>query len=298
MGWGGGIIRAVRPEGHEHTEWRMPIFDVDEDYLDVFQIELLQGRNFDPIAFPTDTSDVFLVNEAAVKAFGWEDPLGKSFAWIRPQSVDREGKVIGVVKDFHYGPLREKIGPAALTCRSWQFYNLAVRVKTENMDDTLAHFKKAWEQFVPKDQPFDHSFWDQHFEDIYYQERRVQALTQFSSGMAILLACMGLFGLASFAAEERRKEIGIRKVLGATEPNITLLSRDFAILVIIANLIAWPVAYFMMSDWLNQFAYRMNLNIWPFLISGLLALIIASLTVGSHALKAARTNPVDALRYE
>jgi len=299
MGWGGGITRTVRPQDHEHTEWRMPILEVDEDYIDVFQIELLQGRNFDPIAFPTDTTHAYIVNEAAVNAFGWKDPIGKTFAWVNLEGKDREGKIVGVVKDFHYSPLREKIGPAALTCRSWQFYNLAIRTKAENMDETIAFFKKTWKQFVPEDQPFEHFLWDQQMEDMYAQERRVQALTQFSASMAILLACMGLFGLASFAAEERRKEIGIRKVLGATEPNIiTLLSRDFAILVVIANLIAWPIAHYMMRDWLQQFAYRTNLNLWPFLISGLLALLIASLTVGAHALKAARANPIDALRYE
>lgn len=301
LGWGGGITRTVRPQGHEHTEWRMPITEVDEDYLNVFQIELVAGRNFDPLAFPADTSNAYIINESAVKAFKWDDPIGKTFAWvgIGSDGKEREGKIIGVVKDFHYRPLRDKIGPLALTCRSWQFYNLGVRIKTENLDETIAFFKKTWEQFVPLDQPFDHVFWDQQFENMYAEERHAQTLTLISSGIAILLACMGLFGLASFAAEERRKEIGIRKVLGASETNLViLLSKDFAFMVGIASLIAWPVAYYLMSDWLQQFAYRTNLNVWPFFISGILTLIIALLTVGSHAFKATRANPVNTLRYE
>lgn len=298
LGWGGGIIRTIRAEGHEGTDWRMPLLEVDEDYIDVFRIGLTQGRKFDPIAFPSDTSKAFIINETAVEKLGWDDPIGKTFEWVSSDRY-RKGTVIGVVKDFHYSPMREKIGPVALTLRPQQFYNLGVRVKSEGLEETLAFFEKTWKQFVPADIPFDHYTWDQQFENMYGQERRVQALTLLSSGMAILLACMGLFGLAAFSAQQRTKEIGVRKVLGASVSNVVmLLSQSFAKMVLVANLIAWPIAYYTMQNWLANFAYRMDLSLWIFVLSGIIALLIALLTVGYQALRAALSNPVDALRHE
>ena len=298
LGWGGGIIRTIRAEGHEGTDWRMPLLEVDEDYLDVFQIELVEGRKFDPIAFPTDTSKAFIINETAVARLGWDDPVGKSFEWV-DRERNRKGTVIGVVRDFHYSPLRDKIGPVALTLRHQQFYNLGARVKAEGIEETLAFFEKTWKQFLPADQPFEYMMWDQQFEHLYYAEQRVQALTSLSSGMAILLACMGLFGLAAFTVEQRVKEIGVRKVLGASVSNIVfLVSRTFAIMVLIANLFAWPVAYFAMRSWLAGFAYRTDLSWWIFVLSGAVALAIALFTVSFHALRAALSNPVEALRHE
>ena len=148
--------------------------------------------------------------------------------------------------------MQEEIGPAALTLRHQQFYSLGVRVKAEGMEETLAFFKETWKQFAPADQPFEYMMWDQQFEYMYSAEQRAQALTSLSSGMAILLACMGLFGLAAFTVEQRVKEIGVRKVLGASVSSIVMLiSRTFAIMVLIANLFAWPFAYFAMRSWLE-----------------------------------------------
>ena len=298
LGWGGGITRTIRAEGHEGIDWRMPLLEVDEDYLDVFQIGLVEGRKFDPIAFPTDTSKAFIINETAVARLGWDDPIGKSFEWV-DRERNRKGTVIGVVRDFHYSPLREEIGPVALTLRHQQFYNLGVRVKAEGMEETLAFFEKTWKRFAPADQQFEYMMWDQQFEYMYSAEQRAQALTLLSSGMAILLACMGLFGLAAFTVEQRVKEIGVRKVLGASVSNIVILvSRTFAIMVLIANLFAWPVAYFAMRSWLEGFAYRTDLSWWIFVLSGAVALAIALFTVSFHALRAALSNPVEALRHE
>ena len=298
MGWGGGLVRTIRAEGHEGTDWRMPLLEVDEDYLDVFQIERVQGRKFDPIAFPTDTSTAFVINETAVAKLGWDDPIGKTFEWV-DRTRNRKGTVIGVVRDFHYSPLREKIGPVALTLRSQQFYNLGVRVKAENMEETLAFFEKTWRRFAPADRPFEHDMWDGHFEDMYDRERRAQALTLLASGMAISLACMGLFGLSALAIEQRVKEIGVRKVLGASAFQIAILiCRTFAAMVAIASVLACPIAYFAMRNWLDGFAYRTDLSWWLFALSGAVALAIALLTVGYHALRAALSNPVDALRHE
>ena len=298
LGWGGGIIRTIRAEGHEGTDWRMPLLEVDEDYLDVFQIGLVEGRKFDPIAFPTDMSKAFIINETAVARLGWDDPIGKSFEWV-DRERNRKGTVIGVVRDFHYSPLRDKIGPVALTLRHQQFYNLGARVKAEGMEETLTFFEKTWKRFAPADQPFEYMMWDKQFEYMYSAEQRAQALTLLSSGMAILLACMGLFGLAAFTVEQRVKEIGVRKVLGASVSNIVLLiSRTFAFMVLIANLFAWPVVYFAMRSWLDGFAYRTDLSWWIFVLSGVVALAIALFTVSFHALRAAVSNPVEALRHE
>ncbi len=298
MGWSGGIIRTIRAEGHEGTDWRMPLLEVDEDYLDVFQIGLVTGRKFDPIAFPTDTSKAFIINETAVAQLGWDDPIGKSFEWV-DRARNRKGTVIGVVRDFHYSPLQKKIGPIALTFRPQQFYNLGVRVRAKGMDETLAFFEKTWKQFVPADQPFEYLMWDQQFERMYNRERRAQTLTLLASGMAILLACMGLFGLAAFAIEQRVKEIGVRKVMGASVSHLVILvCRTFAGMVLIASLLAWPIAHFAMRNWLDNFAYRTDLSWWIFVLSGAVALAIALLTVGYHALRAALSNPVDALRHE
>ncbi len=298
LGWTGGIIRTIRAEGHSDTDWRMHLLEVDEDYLDVFQIPLVHGRKFDPIAFPTDTATAFVINETAVAKFGWDDPIGKSLEWV-DRTRNRKGTVIGVVRDFHYSPLREKIGPVALTLRSQQFYSLAVRVKAEDMEETLAFFEKTWKQFVPAEHVFTHTTWDVQFEYMYFEERQAQALTSFSSGMAILLACMGLFGLAAYAIEQRVKEIGVRKVLGASASQIVILiCRTFAAMVLIAGVLACPVAYFAVRNWLAGFAYRADLSWWIFVLSGAVALVIALLTVGYHALRAALANPAEALRQD
>jgi putative ABC transport system permease protein len=304
LGWGSGLSRTVHVEGHEGTDWRMGILEVDDDYIDVFRIEMLQGRKFDLDTFPTDTSGVFVLNEAAVKTLGWDDlessgPLGKEFKWV---DRDISGRVIGVVKDFHFSSLRDPVGPVALTIHTNQFYCLGMRIKSEGVEETVAHFETLWKQFAAGSGgsvPFFHQFFDQQFEDIYFQERRVQKLTLYSSFIAILLACMGLFGLASFAMEERRKEIGVRKSLGASVPSvIVLVSREFLVMVVIAAVIATPVGWHVMNGWLANFAYRMEIGAGVFAIGTLVALAIAQLTVTFHAQRAARMDPVKALRYE
>ena len=303
LGWGSGLSRTIHAEGHEGTDWRMGVLEVDDDYIDVFRIELLEGRKFDIDTFPTDTSGVFILNETAAKALGWDagtnSALGKQFTW-----VDREitGRVIGVVKDFHFDSLREPVGPVAMTIHTNQFQCLGLRVRPDGFEETLAHFKGLWQQFsagAGGSVPFYHQSFDRQFEDIYFQERRVQKLTVISSAIAILLACMGLFGLASFAMEERRKEIGVRKSLGATVPSVILLvSREFLVMVGIAAVVAAPIGWQVMNGWLENFAYRMEIGGGVFVVGTLVALVIAQLTVTFHAQRAARMDPVKALRYE
>ena len=183
--------------------------------------------------------------------------------------------------------------------RNTQFYDLALRVKAEKMEETISFLEETWKRFAPANRRFRYVFWDQQFENIYRDERRIQTLMLLSTGVAILLACMGLFGLASYATEERRKEIGVRKTLGATTTNvIALVSREFVVMVGVAAVIASPVAWSLMRGWLDNFAYRADLGPGVFLLGAALALIIAQLTVTFHACRAARMDPILALRDE
>ena len=207
--------------------------------------------------------------------------------------------MIGVVSDFHYGNLRRKIGPIAMIFRPRQFGHLGVRIRADNHKETIAFFKETWRKFTPEGQRFQYRFWDQDFELIYEEERRVQSLTLLASGVAILLACMGLFALASYAAEERRKEIGVRKTLGATVSSlVTLVSREFVLVVLIAAVVSSPIAWILTRGWLDNFAYRTELGVGIFVLAGFVAMVIAQLTVAYHAFRAAQTDPVLALRDE
>ena len=303
IGWGAGGMRSVEPEGHHATDWRIQVMEIDEDYLGFFGVQMVSGRKFDPVTFPADTSRAFLLNEAAVKALRWDvepgkknSAIGKSFKWVDSER-NRVGHVIGVVKDFHYGPLRERIGPIALILRKRQFISVALRLGTNDLEQTIDHFKTVWSRFVPATQGFQHYFIDQEFQYMYEEEHRVQSLTLFASGNAIALACMGLFGLASYAMQERRKEIGVRKTLGGSITGlIALVSREFIALVLVATVIATPVAWSIMRGWLDNFAYRADLEPLVFILGSAITLIIAQLTVTFHAYRAAQADPVIALR--
>ena len=205
---------------------------------------------------------------------------------------------MGVVKDFHYQSLHHEIEPLVLMMGgSWIEY-LSIRIRSDDIAATLNFLKTRWLEVV-SNRPFDYFFLDDDYDKLYRAEKQIGTLFGLFSILAIFVASLGLFGLASFTAQLRIKEIGIRKVLGASISNLVLmLSKEFALLVGIANLIAWPIAYYAMNRWLQDFAYRIDLEIWAFVLSGFLALFIALTTVSYQAWKVARTNPVDALRYE
>jgi putative ABC transport system permease protein len=206
--------------------------------------------------------------------------------------------VVGVVKDFHFRSLHHEIGPLLLAYQQYANPIVNVRISTENGSQIVADIKKAFDE-VASGEPFEYHFFDESFEALYQREQKFEKLFLSFSVFAIFIACMGLFGLASFMAEQRTKEIGIRKVLGASVGNvIILLSKEFATWVVFANVIAWPVAYYAMTKWLSNFAYRSGIEIWIFIVSGLFALLIALLTVSAKALRAATSNPADSLRYE
>ena len=291
LGEGAEFIRTVVSDDIEYGTWRIPMNEVDEDFFDTFGLDIVAGRNFTDSSY--NQQQEFVLNETAVKLLGWDDPIGKTFG-----GGGTKGKVVGVVKDFHNRSLKESIGPFAFADRRILFDSLAFKIKSENIPETLAHLEATWKKFLPE-RPFEFSFEEERLNQLYAQEMRLSNLIQLFAGLAIFVACLGLFGLASFTAEQRTKEIGVRKVLGASATQIiTLLSREFITLIIFANLIAWPIAYFAMNQWLQDFAYRINLHPLIFLMGGTLTFLIAFLTVGYQAYKSAQTNPIESLRYE
>ena len=280
----------MRPEGAEDQGWEMQVYGIDADFLDTYEIELIAGRNID-LSISSDSTEAFILNETAVERLGWENPIGKRFGWH-----DYEGYIIGVVKDFHSQSLHHAIEPAVMFYH-WRLM-LTLRINAENVPETLAFIDETWAEFVPHLPP-DYYFLDQQMENQYRAEERLNESCGIFALLAIFVACLGLFGLASYTAEQRTKEMGVRKVLGASSVHIaSLFSRDLVTLVFIANLVAWPASYYAMDEWLQNFAYRMNLGIGPFLLGSILALVIAATTVAYQAVKVSSVNPVDALRYE
>ena len=289
---------GVVPEGFTNEEGiLMKAIRADEDYLSALGMEVVAGRDFSR-EMSTDKQRAFLVNEVAVHQFGWEDPVGRT---IKIQGLGLGGAaltVIGVVKDFHYASLREELEPICIGAGMGGLDKLVIRVRTENITGLISQLEDTWKEIDPN-RPFDFFFLDDFFDSQYRSEERLNRIFASFSGLAIIIACLGLFGLSSFMAEQRTKEIGIRKVLGASISEVVaLLSRELLVLVGLAVLVAWPVAYFAMSSWLRNFPFRTSFNPWIFLVSGLAALIIAFLTVSFQAIKAASANPADSLRYE
>lgn len=267
-------------------------YNVDFGYVSTLGMEVVEGRDFSP-KFATDQKEAFLVNEEAVRQMGLDDPIGKQFSY-----EGRHGKIVGVIRDFHLGSLRDPIYPLVLQIDSEKLYYLMVKLKPGAVPEILSLLESRWQQ-TASDFPFEYHFLDQTIEDFYRAEQRMGTIFRWSTFLAILISCMGLFGLAAFAAEKRTKEIGIRKVLGASAANIVkLLSKEIILLVMIANLIAAPIAYYAMTRWLENFAYRIEVSVSLIFISALATLATAVVTVSYQAIKAALTNPVETLRYE
>jgi len=266
-------------------------YSVDYEYLKTFNLEMSEGRFFSK-EYASDRSN-FVLNEAAIKAMDIQSPIGKNF-----NMRGKEGQIVGVVKDFHYQSLHEKIEPLILHIEPWWYRFIIIKLKSENLFGTIEFVKKTHSKFNPHFR-FEYSFFDEHIEQFYRAEQVLSTVFYYFSSLAIFIACLGIFGLAAYAAESRRKEIGIRKVLGASVPGIIiLLSKGYTRWIIVANFISWPIAYYAMHTWLQNFSYRVDLGIKIFILSGLAAVCIALLTVGFHTIKAATCNPVDSLRYE
>ncbi|MBX2842827.1 MAG: ABC transporter permease [Flammeovirgaceae bacterium] len=268
--------------------------NVRSDYglIETLGIEMKEGRSFSN-EFSTDTSKIIL-NEAGIKVMGLQDPIGKVIRlW---DEMDLE--IIGVAKDFHFQSLHEEVSPLFFILNPENTWNIMARIEAGKEKETLERITDFYQDFNPGF-TFDYQFLDQEYENQYKAEQRVATLSQYFAGFAILISCLGLFGLAAFTAERRLKEIGIRKVLGSSVINIIyLLSSDFTRMVIIAIFIALPISYFALDNWLQRFAYRIELDVWFFVGAGFLALLIAWITVGMQAVKAANINPVKCLRSE
>jgi putative ABC transport system permease protein len=273
---------------------------VDHDFIDVYDIEIAEGRNFSR-DFPSDEGGAVLLNETALKILGWESPLGREI-----DHWSGSPKIVGILKDFNFHSLHSPIKPMYLYLNpsTNQFvhvamdYFLSVKTKANDIPGTIRFLSEQMKRFSPE-YPFEYNFFDEIFDREYRSEQKMGSIVGMFTFIAIFVASLGLLGLASFIAEQYTKEIGIRKVLGASIPGIIVyLSKGFVKWVFLANIIAWPVAYYFMNRWLQNFAYRIGLSVWIFILSGLAALCIALLTVSYQSIKAASANPVDSLRYE
>ncbi|MCY3767470.1 MAG: ABC transporter permease [Gemmatimonadetes bacterium] len=270
------------------------VIRIDPDFLKTMDIQLVAGRD---ISSPSTSGQRVsaLVNEKLAGMLGWEDPIGKT---LKLRAL-REPTVVGVVRDFHFDSMHDEIQPLVLHTGMGTFGPfLMIRIKPADVAGTIAFLEKTWEKVAP-DEPFSYSFLEDNLARQYRNEDRWFRITAYTFLFAILISCLGLLGLASLSVTRRTREVGIRKVLGGSVSNLSLLlSSEFVKLVLVANLLAWPVAYYVMNKWLQNFAYRIDPEPEIFILCGGLALGIAMLTVGAQSVKAALANPVDALRYE
>jgi putative ABC transport system permease protein len=273
----------------------LDLYFVDFDYINQYKIKMVAGRGFSR-AFATDTTQAMVLNEAAVKMFGYTSPqlaIGKRFKlW------GREGKIIGVMKDFHFRSLQEVIKPLSMRIEPDGCNLVSVNVSSANLPATIAAIENKWKTLIPN-RPFSYYFLDEFFDRQYRSEERFGKLFLNFAVLAIFISCLGLLGLASYSTMQRTKEIGVRKVMGASVSTIVnLLSKDFLKLVLISFFIAAPLSWFFMHQWLEDFAYRINISWWVFVVAGVTAALIALFTISFQAVRAAITNPVKSLRTE
>ena len=271
------------------------VLSVDYDYVESFELEIMAGRDFDR-SFGTDHISSFMLNEQAVTALGWQTPeeaLGESMVL-----EGKEGQIVGVLRDFNYASLRQEIDPLVLEVRPGAFAYFSIRIGSAGIPATLSFLENRWKQFFPE-KVFEYEFLDDRIGQAYIAEQRLGKMIRYFSLVAIFISCFGLFGLAALLTQQRFKEIGIRKVLGASIGQIVrLVSSDFMRLIVIAMIIVAPITWFILSGWLEDFAYRIAFPWWLLLVSGLLVMLIAFLTVSGHSLRAATSNPVEAIRDE
>jgi putative ABC transport system permease protein len=271
----------------------------DFDFIDTYQLRVLHGRQFSR-EFGTDSQGAILINEAGAREIGYapEEAIGKELNIIRSADEYIKGTIIGVVENFHFKSLHRIIEPFVILCDPESFQIISVRIQPGDVRGTLSYIQKKWTETFPEEE-FEYSFLDDRINLLYESEGKMRQIFFVFSTLSIFVACLGLFGLAAFTAQERTKEMGVRKVLGASEINVfVLLSKEFTRWVFIANIVAWPLAYYVMTKWLQNFAYRIGVSVWPFVLAAILAFVISLITVSYQSIRAALTNPVDSLRYE
>jgi len=295
---GGGAMNALSQLENKHGDMQttgVDLYFVDYNYIPQYQIKLVAGRTFSK-DFGSDTTQAMILNETAVKMLGYtsaQQAVGRRFSqW------GRQGKIIGVIKDFHYQSLQENIKPLSMRVEPDGVDQISINIATQNMSATVAAIQKKWERIIPY-RPFNYYFVDESFDKLYRAEDRFGNLFLNFAILAIFISSLGLLGLASYSTIQRTKEIGVRKVMGASVGNITvLLSKEFVQLVFISIIIATPIAWWVMANWLHDFAYRISVSWWMFVAAGLLALFVALATISYQAIKAALMNPVKSLRTE
>ncbi len=289
------VITTFQEGKEESVSHTFNVIYADFDFLKAYRINIAQGRDFSRV-FTSDAEGAFLINETAVAKLGWgEETVGKKIGF----SLETLKPIVGITKDFHYRSVKEQIEPLAIRLRAEAGPFLSLKLKTGRIAETVAFVQKTWLEFE-KDRTFSYFFVDDFFDSLYHSEERLSRIVSVFASVAIFVACLGLFGLSSYTVEQSTKEIGIRKVLGASVPNIVfLLSKNFTRWVFAANVVAWPLSYFILQKfWLSNFPFRITLNLWIFISVGLLSLLIALLTVGFQSVRAARANPADSLRTE
>jgi len=291
----GSMTSGISWEGKEPESRQLFRFaSVDFDFVNTFNIPVIEGRNFSK-QFPTDIGNALLINEEAATILGFDSPVGQKIVFN-----GQETQIIGVVKNFHSRSLYDQIEPVFLgvLTERYNFFNLFVKTRATNIPAVVDDIKNVCKKYN-SNYPFDYYFLDESINNIYKPIEKLREIFVYFAAIAILLSCLGLFGLASFMTEQRIKEVGIRKVLGASISNILLLlSKEFTKWVAISNIIAWPLAWYAMSNWLENFAYKTEIGWWVFILAGGTAFLIALLTVSSQAIKTANANPVQSLRYE
>ncbi len=290
---------AFLPEGRNNNEsFRALRYWVDHNFVKTYGMEIVLGRDFSE-SYATDADQALIVNESAVEMLGWgQDVLGKRL--VNVSRDNRPGVIVGVVKNFHSEGMKIEIRSAVLALEPRFFRFISARIRQENVSTTLAYLETSLREIYPEREfSYNYYFIDDDFRSKYPEEEKIREIYIAFGCLAVFVACLGLFGLASFSVEQRTKEIGVRKVLGASVREIVLLlSKEFTKSILAANLIAWPLAYLMMNKWLENFAFRINIKWDIFIFSGVLTAVVALFTVSFHSLRAAKSNPVDALKYE
>jgi putative ABC transport system permease protein len=271
---------------------------MDYSFLDVFKMNLVAGRNFSK-EFPKDPDTSVIITQTAARLLGFKTPndaIGKLL--VAPDFGGWKPIIVGVTNDYHQVSLKKPLEPTIFFCAPYDGEYYSVRINTTHLPKTVEHIRQSWMKAFPGN-PFDYFFLDDYFNQQYSNEQKFERLFTTFALLAILISCIGLFGLSAYTATQRTKEIGIRKVLGASPMNITsMLSKNFLKLIVIAVLIASPITWIIMSNWLRGFAYRIDISWWIFVLSGIIALFIASITVSFQSIKAAVTSPVKSLRTE
>jgi putative ABC transport system permease protein len=288
-------FRVIAEGQPEDASVRIAVTSIDEAFIDTYKIQLLEGRNFSQ-SFSTDPSQAVLVNETAMRLLGWNTAVGKH---IRYAHGEGPFTIIGVLQDTHFRSLQHQIDPVIYRyASSYQMQHLSIRISTQNTNQSISFIRDTWQRIIP-DYPFEYNILQTTFNQSYVNEDRTVQLIGMFSFVAIILACSGLWSLISVSVIQRTKEVGIRKVLGASASQIMLiLSKEHLALILLANLIAWPLTYFAMQSWLEDFAYRIELGPSSFLYGALLTLLLALITISYQTLKAGRGNPITSLRYE